>query len=1140
MECCGAVSRALGAIFRRSGFLLRLMVCAIPMILCAENLSAASYYVATNGSPAASGSLSDPYLSVQDAVDRMGPGDTCYVRAGHYHESVLVQNFSGSSNAPLIIRPYAGEEVVFDGTQELSDLGASNWTQHSGSIYKTTLSEDVWQLFVDGEMMISARWPNNSFDTLWESDSYWGWGNAEDQDGVQYDNPHDGVDLRDLDFSVSNAIAVLNVGNWKTWARMVQAHEPGSDHFSYPPIGDDYKTSWEKHHYFLECQLELLDSPREWFFDPASRQLYLWMPDGETPAGHEIRGKTQDYAFQANDSQHVIIRGFDFFGTTFRLDNSQYVTVEDCDFEFPTFSKRMLNDLSDTEIAVLDAGNESTLAQNTVRNCTYAYTEGPALAIIGTANKVENCYFHHIDFTSVVYGGNAKTFRAYNGPGTIFRRNTIHTTGNTSVFRGTASTEEHKMILELNHFYNTGLMGSDGATIQMGTGADNSIIRYNWTHGHRKYGYRYDGKWELERYGTNGVIHHNLAWDLENCGYRIKGDQHKVYNNLGLNCEYGEIVIRGVIEESLDTPPLEPEGSHGDKRTITRNNAATVICGEKDDYDEPIPGTNDHNWIGYQTNGLIELALRNPDIWDFRPAEGSPLIDAGTTNLPGITDGYQGLAPDVGPYESGAQNYWIPGYRAPKASVPIPADGTIGVLPDSLMWLGGYEGEEYDLYLGTNYDQVATADKGSALYRGSQTNNIYNLGEIPTNCTIFWAVDTVTAEGTVEGDVWSFSPGTSVPLIEVSVPILEDTWVNAGKPAVGNGSATTLRLASESEGIAKYGYLKFSVTNWQTEFLGAKLKIKSNTEPIEDTAVHGVTGTWDDSLTWSNDTLVWGAELSVITNVEPEVWYEYDLGDLVNGNGVYSFGLQTSDGGAGLKWQSAESDNPPELLLYTEAGDTVAPSAPSGLEIAVGSSKCILSWDENGERDLAGYRIYRKLIGGVDFVALNSEPLAALSYTDSALTNDLQYVYLARAVDIAENESSASEAVEGRPNPPLEHWLRQYYPELEDLEIARSGDLDGDGLTGADEYVTQTSPTNARSRFVIQNSEIVSNQLRLKWGSATNRIYSVYKTTNLIQGWTAPLLTNNYWGELDNTNSFLDREVGKRAYYKIDVSVPAE
>jgi hypothetical protein len=50
--------------------------------------------------------------------------------------------------------------------------------------------------------------------------------------------------------------------------------------------------------------------------------------------------------------------------------------------------------------------------------------------------------------------------------------------------------------------------------------------------------------------------------------------------------------------------------------------------------------------------------LRPPDKMDFRPARNSTLIDAGR-EMPGITDGSKGKAPDIVADEDG-RDFWIP------------------------------------------------------------------------------------------------------------------------------------------------------------------------------------------------------------------------------------------------------------------------------------------------------------------------------------------------------------------------------------------------------------------------------------------------------------------------------------------------
>ena len=67
----------------------------------------------------------------------------------------------------------------------------------------------------------------------------------------------------------------------------------------------------------------------------------------------------------------------------------------------------------------------------------------------------------------------------------------------------------------------------------------------------------------------------------------------------------------------------------------------------------------------------------------------------------------------------------------------------------------------------------------------------------------------------------------------------------------------------------------------------------------------------------------------------------------------------------------------------------------------------------------------------------------------------------------------------------------------------RDGDLDGDGLSNWQEFVAGTSPTDTRSVFSILNPDDTSNsQYVIRWHSVFGKLYKVYKSTNLISGFS--------------------------------------
>ena len=121
-----------------------------------------TYYVATNGSDSADGSIGSPLRTIQQAANRADAGDTVVVRAGTYRETVTPAH-SGTSSKPITFKPYDGERVTSSGADRVT-----GWSLNGGSVYKAdqgwSLGDGRNQVFVDGRMMIEARWPNTTLD----------------------------------------------------------------------------------------------------------------------------------------------------------------------------------------------------------------------------------------------------------------------------------------------------------------------------------------------------------------------------------------------------------------------------------------------------------------------------------------------------------------------------------------------------------------------------------------------------------------------------------------------------------------------------------------------------------------------------------------------------------------------------------------------------------------------------------------------------------------------------------------------------------------------------------------------------------------------------------------------------------------
>ncbi|WP_372845620.1 hypothetical protein [Pontiella sp.] len=736
---------------------------------------AAEYYVAPTGDNRNLGTLKQPFATIQHAVDKMWSGDTCHIRAGVYRETIDLGGKAGAPGRPITLTAYNGEKVVLDGTMAID----GKWTSDGGKVYQTKLDEDITQLFVDGQLMTLARFPN----ALAFSDAVWHRSAArcgqlpESPNGHVIDAGKDGKSIADAGFSFNGCVALLNFGAHATASRIVENHAEGSAEFDYTPRLFKHKTT---NGYFFEggvgnAERALLDSAQEWAYDESTRTLYLWADNGLNPQGRAIQGKVQTYAITGNaETKHVILDGLDFFATTFCFEKSDHIAIRNCAFRYYAASKRALGATGPSETALFKGSEEDFCRDITVYNCEFTYSDASALAAQYVERMtIENNLFYMNDY-ACVNNDNGKnegfnpssTINLDNMMDLVYRRNTLSVNGNAQSFsvnryiegkrgrRFTPNGYEPEAVpatlCEYNFHTRCGLLHTDGTSMYSPhEHVKESVARYNWFIDNGQRDFRYDGN-NKPLQGVHANVYRNVCMSgirrhspSNGDGMHIKGDYHEVYNNLAVD---------GNSDLNVDT------GSGGNANTTTRNNAAQEFL------DKPVPGAASHNYAGGKNRKRVRELLRDPDNWDFRPrADAAELVDQGIPvkcSVKGktidVTAGYVGKAPDIGAYEFGDEVYWIPGRQLARASMPVPRDGGVDVPLDAdLMYLIGLGGVKAGIYFGESPDRL----KGMAVVEAPQ--NIFNVSDkyrLKKGRTYYWRVDTLLENGSVEeGDVWSFT-----------------------------------------------------------------------------------------------------------------------------------------------------------------------------------------------------------------------------------------------------------------------------------------------------------------------------------------------------------------------------------------------
>ena len=318
-------------------------------LLHVERSAAAVLYV-SNSSAGGSGSLNDP-MSLHECfaiLPSQGAGSACMMLAGEYklNATAELRGLHGTLDAPYHIGAEVGHTVTLDGTRDVP--GPWTWTAASHT-YTDGSTADVshwvadwpagwaepWQLFVDGEMQVVARWPNVRWDDRsFFDDTQWAHGNEHGSyggppagaAGVEcrlFDDGRSYTSSRSLAASGINASGmaiVLQIGNWYTHSGIVHRHTPGSTEIAYL-AGDGWKIghySADTDMYYLEGALSLLDAETEWAYDQLTRKLHLLPRGGGStdPNGIRVQARVQEYAIAMTDSSHVRVHGLRFFATT--------------------------------------------------------------------------------------------------------------------------------------------------------------------------------------------------------------------------------------------------------------------------------------------------------------------------------------------------------------------------------------------------------------------------------------------------------------------------------------------------------------------------------------------------------------------------------------------------------------------------------------------------------------------------------------------------------------------------------------------------------------------------------------------------------------------------------------------------------
>jgi hypothetical protein len=260
------------------------------------------------------------------------------------------------------------------------------------------------------------------------------------------------------------------------------------------------------------------------------------------------------------------------------------------------------------------------------------------------------------------------------------------------------------------------------------------------------------------------------------------------------------------------------------------------------------------------------------------------------------------------------------------------------------------------------------------------------------------------------------------PASAATIRLAADAYVSEATPTTAFGGQPVLRV----RGAPVFrSYLRFDVSKVSSSVRAARLVLQVQSTSGASVVVRdAASSTWSErSITWSNAPALGGVATAPVAVTQPGTLV-LDVTPLVRGNGAVTLVLTSADASL-LEMASKEQKGGTPPRLEIDDGpppDAEPPAAPTGLGATAGDGVVSLDWADNAEPDLAGYRVYRRVSGGL-WSAVPQATVSVSGFVDGSVTNGTTYDYRVTALDATGNEGAPSAQVSATPRatepPPL-------------------------------------------------------------------------------------------------------------------------
>ncbi len=408
-------------------------------------------------------------------------------------------------------------------------------------------------LYVDGESMTLARWPNadapnQGWATFTQAiDNGLPKPDAEDP-ALRKIHPGSFVFATNRHWDIGAGVWLR--GYWThDWSDQVIRiasfdAEKGIIALSAPHVFGINAGTWgakERRFYALNTLREL-DAPGEWFLDRKQNRLYLY-PPREAP-GEIVLATLNEPLLRMRKTRHVTFTGIDFaysHADMIRLEQTEKVEIAGC----------RIRNTAGGGISVNGSGNIVRSCDLSIIGTTGIYLSGgDRQRLIPAHNLAENNHIHHYGLFQRTYAPGVGA----NGCGQIVRNNLIHDAPHNAILYGG---NEHRF--ERNEIFRVVMETGDAGAFYTGRDwtSQGNILRHNYIH--------HLGGGDADHVNTMGIylddcdcgdtLEGNVFWKAGRAIMIGGGRDNPVINNLVIDCPIAlHIDSRGMTWKQWNDP----------------------------------------------------------------------------------------------------------------------------------------------------------------------------------------------------------------------------------------------------------------------------------------------------------------------------------------------------------------------------------------------------------------------------------------------------------------------------------------------------------------------------------------------------------------------------------------------------------